>query len=66
MLVRLRKDLVQDSPEFEDGKTYEVFSVREYTAYETEQPSLAISVLLYTKGGWSWYPLDEFEGVNPE
>lgn len=58
MLVRLRKDLVQDSPEFEEGKTYEVFAISKYAT--------AISVLLYTKDGWKWYPLDELEGVNPE
>lgn len=58
MLVRLRKDLVQDSLEFEDGKTYEVFAMSKYAT--------AISVLLYTKDGCKWYPLDELEGVNPE
>lgn len=56
MLVRLRKDLVQDSPEFEDGKTYEVFAMSKYAT--------AISVLLYTKDGCKWYPLDELEGLR--
>lgn len=55
MLVRLRKDLIQDSPEFEEGKTYEVFGMSKYAT--------AISVLLYTKDGWKWYLLDEFEGL---
>lgn len=54
MLVRLRKGLVQDSPEFEEGKTYEVFAMSKYAT--------ATSVLLYTKDGCKWYPLDELEG----